>query len=118
MSKLIFRVGVNQRSLAIIPCLFFYTHSILAQGNTSYNANSIPITGSYNTALGSLAFFSNSTGVDNVAVGYKSLYYNTSGSSNAAYGTFVLNSNTTGNYNIGLGWVALLYNSTGTANIA
>ena len=51
------------------------------------------------TAIGSGALRSDTSGVYNVAVGYVSLYNNLSGFSNAALGTSSLRSNTTGNNN-------------------
>jgi len=58
------------------------------------------------------------TGIDNVAIGYQSLYSNTTGSINTAIGKYTLYSNTTGNSNFGCGTSALYSNTTGTYNTA
>src|SRR5262245_55685105 len=49
-----------------------------------------------NTAEGTDALFSLTTGTDNTAVGFDALYSNTTGDSNTATGSGALSSNTTG----------------------
>lgn len=73
--------------------------------------------GSYNTAIGSRALFSE-TGAgsgNNTAVGYQSLYFNSIGRDNTAIGLQSLFSNTTGNYNTAMG-EGLFFNTTGNWN--
>lgn len=89
-----------------------------AQNNTSYNANTIPINGSFCTAFGVGALASNATGTANIANGYQSLYSNTTGSNNTANGYQSLYSNTNGIANIANGSYALYLNTTGSYNIA
>ena len=86
-----------------------------------------------NTAVGTAALFSNSTGANSVAVGYVASYYQTgnsntslghqsfqgqsglsTGTNNTALGKDTLYSNTTGAYNIAVGEAALRTNTTGS----
>jgi Chaperone of endosialidase len=70
-----------------------------------------------NTAEGTLALFSNTTGNANTAIGVGALYKNTTGSGNTATGMAALGSNTTGFANTAIGARALL-NATGNSNVA
>jgi hypothetical protein len=70
-----------------------------------------------NTAVGTDAFLSNSSGSSNNASGYGALQANTSGSRNNAAGAFAL-ANSNGNDNNGVGYVALYANTSGTLNNA
>jgi hypothetical protein len=74
------------------------------------NANS-------NTAEGTKALFSNTTGQANTAIGVGALYKNTTGVSNTATGMAALASNTTGFSNTAIGARALLI-ATGNYNVA
>jgi hypothetical protein len=70
------------------------------------------------TAFGDSALASNSeTGDYNTAVGELALYSNTTGSSNVALGQATLYANTTGTYNVGVG-ASLFTNTTGNGNLA
>ena len=71
----------------------------------------------YNTAYGTGALASNTTGTDNSAFGANALNQNTSGVSNTACGGAALESNTSGGSNVAIGAAALLNNTTGGANI-
>ena len=71
-----------------------------------------------NTAEGTDALFSLTTGTDNTAVGFNALYSNTSGDSNTATGSEALISNTTGIRNTANGFAALQSNTTGERNTA
>jgi len=75
-------------------------------------------TGSGNTAIGFDALYYNTTGGYNVANGASALYSNTSGFQNVADGAGALNANTTGYYNTAVGSTALLSNTTGHENTA
>ncbi|HET6244412.1 MAG: hypothetical protein H0V01_15325 [Bacteroidetes bacterium] len=70
-----------------------------------------------NTFLGYQAAFSN-TGTQNTAHGTQALFSNTSGNFNTAIGSNALNKNTTGGYNSGFGTWALFNNTTGLGNVA
>jgi hypothetical protein len=71
-----------------------------------------------NTAEGTDALFSLTTGPDNTAIGFDALYSNTTGDSNTATGSGALASNTTGIRNTANGFAALGSNTTGERNTA
>ena len=73
-------------------------------------------TGSTNTALGVSALASNTTGGSNTSIGQASLYSSTTGAGNTAVGASTLFSNTTGGGNIAVGAGALFLNTTGGSN--
>lgn len=70
-------------------------------------------TGRFNTASGSETLYSNSSGSLNSAAGYLALYSNTTGTGNTANGHNALYSNTIGNYNTSHGLNALSFNMQG-----
>lgn len=70
-----------------------------AFGQTALAVNPAP-DGGYagnNTAEGTTALFSLTSGTNNTANGFQALYHNTTGSNNTATGTNTLFNNTTGN---------------------
>jgi len=69
-----------------------------------------------NTAEGTNALFSLTTGGANTAIGFKALFSNTSGDSNTAIGLQALFNNTTGGGNTAIGNAALTNNNNITAN--
>ena len=72
-----------------------------------------------NTASGTAALYSNTTGYANTASGYYALYSNTEGGNyNTASGSQALYSNTTGYRNTASGTAALYRNTTGANNTA
>src|ERR1051326_940784 len=71
-----------------------------------------------NTAEGTDALFSLTTGVSNTALGFDALYSNTTGFQNTATGAYVLLSNTTGGRNTAGGETALAINTEGSYNTA
>src|SRR6266436_6449746 len=71
-----------------------------------------------NTAEGTDALFSLTTGTENTAIGFDALNSNTTGDSNTATGSIALSSNTTGVRNTANGFVALNSNTTGERNTA
>jgi hypothetical protein len=74
--------------------------------------------GNGNTAEGTQALFSNTTGQANTAIGVGALYKNTTGVGNTATGMAALGSNTTGSSNTAIGARALMMNTTGNYNVA
>ncbi|CAN5133389.1 hypothetical protein BH11BAC6_BH11BAC6_01030 [soil metagenome] len=92
-------------------------HNLVAIGDSAlFNQGA---TGYYfNTAVGSKALYSNTTGYRNTANGYNALYSNTGGTNNTANGYYALYSNTTGAFNTANGVDALIYNTTGFNNTA
>jgi trimeric autotransporter adhesin len=75
-------------------------------------------TGSNNTAVGSYAMITNTSGFANTAVGGGAMRFNTTGAVNTAHGVNTLYRNTTGNNNTALGGNALFENTTGSENTA
>jgi len=73
--------------------------------------------GVWNTALGGQALFKDTTGSVNTAVGLNALYSNTTGSQNVAIGTQALQSSTSSG-NTATGYAALFSNTIGDANTA
>jgi hypothetical protein len=71
-----------------------------------------------NTAEGTDAFFTLTTGVSNTGLGFKALYHDTTGDGNTATGREALFSNTTGDANTATGRQALFSNTTGGSNTA
>src|SRR6266478_1004780 len=79
-----------------------------ANGNTAEGTNALLslTTGSFNTATGDEALQANTTGNYNTANGAGALQNNTTGRSNTANGVDALFSNTTGSFNVALGFTA------------
>ena len=75
-------------------------------------------TGANNAALGWQSLYSNTSGTSNSALGYAALYSNTTGSSNSAMGYFALSGNISGSNNSAMGQVALFSNTAGSSNTA
>ena len=73
---------------------------------------------SLNTALGTDALFSNTTGDDNTAIGFHAEASNTSGGTNTAVGVYSVGANTTGVNNTAIGGFSLAGNTVGNANTA
>jgi hypothetical protein len=71
-----------------------------------------------NTAEGTSALFSLTSGISNTAVGYQALYHNTTGNYNTAEGFRALFSDTSGAQNTVTGYGALISNTTGSYNTA
>jgi hypothetical protein len=81
-------------------------------------ALNLSTTGSDNTAHGWFSLFSNTNGVQNTANGFNALNQNTTGGGNTAVGYEALFSNTTGAANTANGFFALLSNTEGNNNTA
>jgi hypothetical protein len=87
----------------------------------SARAVSPPPDGGYpdnNTAEGTDALFSLTTGHDNTAIGFDALFKNTTGIYNTVNGSYALFSNTTGGDNTANGYAALFSNTTSFFNTA
>jgi Chaperone of endosialidase len=112
MSRSLLRYGL----FLILLVLVAFAFSPMAQAQLSP-----PPDGGYpgnNTAEGTDALFSLTTGTDNTALGFNALYSNTTGDSNTATGSAALISNTTGIRNTANGFAALESNTTGERNTA
>jgi len=71
-----------------------------------------------NTAEGTDALFSLTSGIDNTAVGFEALFHNTTGFENTATGVNALITNATGSFNTATGVNTLFRNTTGFENTA
>ena len=71
-----------------------------------------------NTAVGIAALHNTTTGFNNTAAGYKSLWSNTAGGGNSSYGVYSLHNNLSGNANVAVGYKAMYLNQGGIANVA
>ena len=101
-------------------------------GGNSVTIDDDVVNGSYHTAVGVEALFSNTYGAFNTAIGYRSLYtndtgnlntaigdrsqYNSVSSNNTSAGSFSLNANTTGFGNTAIGGLSQQYNTEGIYN--
>src|SRR6266404_6003460 len=97
----IFSRPLLRRGLVVVPLAL--VGFVLSPAQKAFGVTPAP-GGGYagnNTALGTSALFSLTSGIDNTALGFTALY-----------------ANTTGNYNTGEGFRALLNNTTGAQNTA
>jgi uncharacterized coiled-coil protein SlyX len=92
-----------------------YPGNNTAEGTNALNSLT---TGGNNTATGFFALQADTTGNANTATGFEALFNNTMGKFNTANGANALLSNTTGNNNTAEGTNALLFNTTGGDNTA
>ncbi len=92
----------------------------VGNGNTAEGTVALAslTSGSFNTALGLQALFSNTNGFYNTGTGVNALYNNTGGAYNTADGLDALYSNTTGLVNTATGVNALFSNTTARFNTA
>src|SRR5438128_963479 len=108
---------MKNRNTPFTAILFVLAYFALLPGTHAVNP---PPDGGYargNTAEGTSALFSLTTGLENTAVGDEALADN-NGDNNSALGHFALFRNTTGSFNTAIGDEALFSNSTGSLNIA
>jgi trimeric autotransporter adhesin len=106
-----------RRALLLIPLVL----ACFALGSPTVQAVNPPPDGGYgnqNTAEGTDALFSLTSGVWNVAVGFQALHSDTSGNQNTAVGYKALLNNLTGDHSTAFGSQALLNNTTGNDNVA
>src|SRR6266699_5712370 len=107
----------SRYGLFLIPLVL----AAFALSPTAQAQLSPPSDGGYdgnNTAEGTDALFSLTTGTENTAIGFDALFSNTTGDSNTATGSIALMSNTTGVRNTANGYAALNSNTTGERNTA
>jgi uncharacterized coiled-coil protein SlyX len=92
----------------------------IGNGNTAGGSGALIslTTGINNTGIGYQALYRDTTGSYNSALGFQSLYSNTTGDGNSAEGFQALANNTTGYGNTGTGFLALQANTTGAGNAA
>jgi hypothetical protein len=89
-------------------------------GNTAEGTNALfsLTTGVWNTAVGFQSLYNLTTGTQNTAIGYQTLFNNTTGSVSTAYGAQSLYHNTTGSANTATGFRSLYSNTDGEENTA
>src|SRR6266446_5632899 len=113
----------NSVSWSPLPLGFFFIPIVLVCFGLSLAPNVFGVVpapdGGYpgsNTAEGTQALFSLTTGTANTADGFQALFHNTTGVDNAATGWRALFHNTTGDDNTATGSQALFHNTTGFNN--
>ena len=108
--------GLSPKILAVVPA----PDGGYPGNNTAEGTNALfsLTSGIDNTALGFEALFLNTTGDFNTADGFGALFSNTSGTQNTATGVNALISNTTGSFNTANGVDTLFRNTTGFQNAA
>jgi len=108
--------GLSAKILAVVPA----PDGGYPGNNTAEGTNALFsfTSGIDNTALGFEALFRNATGDFNTAEGFRALFNNTSGTQNTATGVNALLSNTTGSFNTANGVNTLILNTTGFQNAA
>ena len=113
---LIFAAAFFPRAQAVVPA----PDGGYPGNNTAEGTNAVfsLTSGIDNTALGFEALFRNTTGNFNTAEGFGALFNNTSGTQNTATGVNALISNTTGSFNTANGVNTLFRNTTGFQNAA
>src|SRR5213080_2686245 len=122
--KMTIPLATDSISRSPLRCGLFLIPLVLAAFALSSTAQaqlSPPPDGGYpanNTAEGTDALFSLTTGTDNTAIGFDALFSNTTGSENTAIGSDALLRNTTGIRNAANGFAALESNTTGVRNTA
>jgi len=108
--------GLSAKILAVVPA----PDGGYPGNNTAEGTNALfsLTSGIDNTALGFEALFRNTTADFNTAEGFGALFNNTSGTQNTATGVNALISNTTGSFNTANGVNTLFRNTTGFQNAA
>src|SRR5437762_2867903 len=89
--------------LGIAGCIFTWAAYAVSPAPDGGYANN-------NTAEGTSALFSLTSGIDNTGLGFQALFQNTTGNFNTADGFRALSSNTTGTQNTATGVNALIDN--------
>jgi hypothetical protein len=112
---------IKSSSRVNLHCLFgialalaFFQFSLTAQARPAPDGD----IGNSNTAGGSGALISVTSGSNNTANGYHALFFDTAGSFNTATGSGTLGNTNGGNYNTATGNSALSVNTNGTGNTA
>ena len=111
-----------KNNIVIILVAFFFAtlfskNSFAQNTATGTAALSSVTTGTNNSAFGYFALLSTTTGSYNTGIGSIVLENNKSGSYNVGAGSNALISNTSGYYNVGIGYSSLYTNSTGFSNV-
>src|SRR6266480_5439082 len=115
-SLLIVCFALLPRAQAVVPA----PDGGYPSGNTAEGTNALfsLTSGVWNTALGFEALNNDIAGKLNTATGFRALFSDTSGSNNTAAGVYALYGNTTGGFNTAIGTNALSNNTSGSSNTA
>jgi hypothetical protein len=105
-------------SLLLVPLVFLLVCFALCQMALAVSPAPDGGYAGNNTAEGTSALFSLTSGADNTAIGFQALFHNTSGTYNSGEGFRALFSNTTGVLNTATGVQALNSNTIGAQNTA
>lgn len=110
----------SQLFLIVLVLLLNLNSKLTAQTNTASGTDALKsiTSGYHNSGFGYQSLYSNTEGVYNTATGSLSLYSNTKGTANTAIGFKALYSNKTGYHNIANGSDALYSNTEGYYNVA
>jgi hypothetical protein len=120
-------IVANSTTDVVVDINGYYAAPTDPKGDTALGTGALnsDTTGTYNTALGYFALLNNTTGTDNTAVGQLALAANTSGTDNTAVGYEALQSTTgpsglsgTGSDNTAFGSMTLVDNTYGFNNTA
>jgi Chaperone of endosialidase len=109
---------MNRKPAFTLPLAVLLLAQCLSPGWGAAPPNPTASDNSGNTAGGTQALISNTSGSSNTGFGYGALASNTTGSSNTASGYGSLALNTTGSYNTASGSQSLTFNTTGSYNTA
>jgi hypothetical protein len=114
VSVLLVCFALSQQAQATDP------DTILPNGNTAEGSGALVslTSGVWNSGFGFEALNHDTAGKDNTATGVRALFSNTSGSYNTANGVYALYANTTGFFNTAAGAFALANNVSGNYNTA
>lgn len=113
------KTGVNNTALGNAAMFEAVGTGTNLQQNTAVGNDALRVTRYYgNTAIGSLALRSDTSGLYNSAIGYEAMRLNLSGTNNTATGHQSLMNNGTGNNNTAIGRNSLLANTSGSGNTA
>ena len=112
-------VDANATTDVVIDINGYYAAPSDAKGDTALGTGALnsDTTGTYNTAFGYFALLNNTTGTDNTALGQLALAANISGTDNTAVGYEALEANTSYS-ETAVGSKALAANTTGSENTA
>ena len=118
--RLVIALPLGLACLTLSPTAQASTDGDLGNGNTAEGSGALfsLTSGPYNTAMGFQALYSNNTGGYNTANGFSALFSNSTASYNVANGFGALYSNTQGYYNTATGVDALYSNTTASYNTA
>jgi trimeric autotransporter adhesin len=112
------KMNSNKLRSLTMAITFLLSTAVATSQSTSHEANSVPVTGNENVAIGTAVLQNNTNGDRNTATGFASLKINASGSENSAFGFQSLFNNTKGFGNTAIGLRSMFNNDWGGGNTA